>query len=374
MTDSLSKTDVEQLATDRSPEIRAQAARKIAGEFQRGGLNPRERRLAEDIFRVLVRDVEMQVRQALAEQLKESRLLPHDIALALARDVHSVSLPMLECSEVLTDEDLVEIVRSQDGPKQVAVARRRRVSPPVAGALVDSDNSDAVAELIANEGAELDESLLHKVLDNYGERAGIQERMTGRYALPPTVADRLVTAVSERLRSHLMSQQELPEDAVSDLVQFSRERAILGIVWGAGSADLERFMRRLHTRGRLTPTLLLRAICMGDRLFFETGMAVRANVPIRNAAALIYEGGRRGFEGLYEKAKMPPDLLRAFIIAVNVTRETALDGLDDHDRERYRQRVIERILTQFESLGADNLDYLLAKLGHRAGPSAAVAP
>ena len=33
-----------------------------------------------------------------------------------------------------------------------------------------------------------------------------------------------------------------------------------------------------------------------------------------------------------------------------------------YDRERFTRRVIERILTQFESLGSENLDYLLRKL------------
>jgi len=59
---------------------------------------------------------------------------------------------------------------------------------------------------------------------------------------------------------------------------------------------------------------------------------------------------------------MPPRLLAAVRVAVDVVRGTEFDG-GDRDRERYRSRVITRILTQFEDLPQEDLDYLLDKLG-----------
>jgi hypothetical protein len=49
-------------------------------------------------------------------------------------------------------------------------------------------------------------------------------------------------------------------------------------------------------------------------------------------------------------------------VAVDVVRGTEFDG-GERDRERYRSRVITRILTQFEDLPQEDLDYLLDKLG-----------
>jgi hypothetical protein len=46
-----------------------------------------------------------------------------------------------------------------------------------------------------------------------------------------------------------------------------------------------------------------------------------------------------------------------------------MDG-GDHDRERFRARVIERILTQYEDLGPDDVDYLLDKLTSSLHPAA----
>ena len=48
--------------------------------------------------------------------------------------------------------------------------------------------------------------------------------------------------------------------------------------------------------------------------------------------------------------------------AVDVLREVQFDG-GARDHERYRARVITRILTQFEDFPAEDLDFMLEKLG-----------
>ena len=91
-------------------------------------------------------------------------------------------------------------------------------------------------------------------------------------------------------------------------------------------------------------------------------MAMMAKVPLRNARILIHDAGPNGLASLYEKAGMPARLLPAVRVAMDVVRGTEFDG-GERDRERYRSRVITRILTQFEDLPQEDLDYLLDKLG-----------
>src|SRR5512138_985034 len=125
MTGSLSQHDVARLMADPSPEVRAETTSKIAAQYDRKypRMTEAERRLAEEIFRKLAADAEVLVREALAANLKTTADLPHDLALALAGDVDSVSLPVLKYSEVLTDEDLIAIVRGENASaKQVAIA------------------------------------------------------------------------------------------------------------------------------------------------------------------------------------------------------------------------------------------------------------
>jgi uncharacterized protein (DUF2336 family) len=173
---------------------------------------------------------------------------------------------------------------------------------------------------------------------------------------------RLVAIVSDKLQAFLVSHHELPVSLATDVVLRSRERATLQFSFGSSEHELERMVRQMHRNQRLTPFLILRALCLGDMAFFEMAMAVMAQVPVLNARTLIHDAGPNGLASLYEKAGMPPRWLPAVRVAVEVVRGTEFDG-GKRDHERYRSRVITRILTQFEDLPQEDLDYLVDKLG-----------
>lgn len=149
---SLTEAEHAKLLSDTSGETRAKTAAKIAQNFGDGDLKAWEREIAEDIFRIMGKDTEVRVREALSPNLKENPNVPHDIAVSLAKDVDSVSLPVLQFSEVLFDADLIQIVRSQDPAKPVAITQRSSVSEFVSSVLVDTENSDVVTSLVSNEG------------------------------------------------------------------------------------------------------------------------------------------------------------------------------------------------------------------------------
>src|SRR5262245_33248088 len=120
-TTKLGVQDVQRLLEGASAQIRASTAVRVAQQIDIAGLTPSERHIAEDIVRLFARDAELIVRRALAEQIKASPHLPHDVALKLARDLEEVALPVIEFASVLTDGDLIDIVRSGDPRRQSAV-------------------------------------------------------------------------------------------------------------------------------------------------------------------------------------------------------------------------------------------------------------
>ena len=106
---------------------------------------------------------------------------------------------------------------------------------------------------------------------------------------------------------------------------------------------------------------MLRALCTGDIAFFEVALAVKGNVPLANAQVLIHDPSRRGLAALYRKAMMPDNLFDVVRTAVDVVDETGFDG-NTRDLERFRARVISRILTLKSSVSAADADYLIAKM------------
>ena len=371
MADNLTKSDVARLLADPSPEARADMAAKVALEFRRGRLTGEERRIAEEIVRIMAQDAALRVRQALAEHLKESNSLPPDVARLLAADVEPVALPVLQYSTVLTDEDLLELVKGANSQRLTAIARRRTLSEPISDAVVHADDPEAITALVGNEGARIAEPALKTVLARHGGKPEVGETLARRSKLPISILEGLVSAASDHLRDVLITRHDLPEHLASTLVFQARERATVGLVspQSPASEALE-LAAHLRKAGRLTPSIVLRALCLGDLTMVEAAFATLARIPVHNARLMIHDAGPLGFKSLYDHVGMPKSLFRAFRIALDVACDTPLDG-GEHDQERRQRRMIERILTQFEDIGADNLDFLLSKLQEKADSEAA---
>jgi uncharacterized protein (DUF2336 family) len=362
MASSLTQADVARLLAEPSPAVRAEVADKLAREIDSAALTEAELQLAQDVVRLMAKDVELAVRQALSHSLRHAKHLPRDVALRLARDVEAVSLPILADSPVLVDTDLLEVIAQGEARKQEAIAARDGVSEQVADALVTKGSEGAVATLMGNATARIAATSLDTAIDRFAASDRVKASMVHRANLPAAIAERLVVMVSDKLQSRLVSHHELPVSLATDMVLQSRDRATLHFSLGSSEHELDRMVRQMHHNRRLTPLLILRALCLGDLAFFEMALAVMAKIPVLNARILIHDAGPNGLTSLYERAGMPARLLPAVRVAVDVVRGTEFDG-GDRDRERYRSRVITRILTQFEDLPQEDLDYLVDKLG-----------
>lgn len=363
MTTHLSKADVEKLLTDPSAKNRAETARKVSAQFSETELGTGERALIEDIFRVMVKDVEVRVREALSDSLKDNPDIPREIAVSLANDVSDVALPIIEFSEVLSDEDLIEIVASKGEDHQKAVARRDSVSEQVSDALVKTDNENVVATLVSNTTAKLSEATMNTVVDKFGENPKISEPMALRTELPLTVAERLVNLVSDKIRDHLVTHHAMSPDVATDLFISAREKATVGLLQpDTNLRDVAELVDQLHRGGRLTSTLIFRALCMGDTTFFEAALAKLADIPVANAYRLVHDKGGRGLEALFQKCGLSTRMLDICRAALEVADDMQMNSGDD--RQRFRQVMIERVLTRFEDgFDPENLDYFIAKLG-----------
>jgi uncharacterized protein (DUF2336 family) len=362
----LSAKDVSRLLTDPSAEARAETAAKVAGEYGVGSLSKTEREIAQEIFRVMAKDIELLVRETLSQSLKEIPDVSSDIARILAEDESdSVALPILEFSKALTEQDLIEIIAVCAPVRHVAVARRENVSAKVSDAIVEKGHEDAVVALVSNKTAQIAEKTFNKVIDKFGESKRVQEPLVKRERLPLTIAERLVAKVSDSLKQYLVTHHELSPQVASDLLLESRERAVVRLLQDdANHPDVTELVQQMDVNGRLTASIILRALCTGDISFFEAAIAHKAHVQLQNARVLIHDDGDLGMRALYEKARLPSRLYPAFRSAIAIA---TLSEAERSDRgPDWRSRLImERVLTQFEGVvefDSEDVDYLLGRL------------
>jgi len=244
----------------------------------------------------------------------------------------------------------------------MAIAGRPEVSEPVSDAVVAHGDETTVGVLMWNRGAQVSEQSLTRAIDRFADSDAVKESIVNRESLPITVTERLVVMVSDRLREHMVAHHKLSPALATDIVLQIREHATLDLSNGIAAPHLEELVRQMHKSGRLTPTLVLRALCIGDMAFFESALSAMAGVPVENVRILIHDHGRKGFAALYQKSGLTQELFPAFRAATDVIDSMQFDG-EPRDMERFRARVITRMLTQFDEFDQENLDYLVNKLG-----------
>ena len=359
---ALTDEDIRTLVRGATPDERAVAAHKICRNIDRAILTPAEREQAHEILRVMAADAAELVRRAISVTLKASPNVPRDVALRLARDVESISLPILSASPAFTDADLVEIVRLGGPVRQVVIAKRPRVSQQVSEAIVEQGVERAVEAVCANDNADIAERTLQKVIERFEKSERVLASVAYRQALPLSVTEKLIDLVSDQVRDHLINHQALPPELAIEIAMGSRERATIDLVDQAGrAADVKAFVSHLHKHERLTASLLLRALSHGHMTFFEWGVAELASVPHHRTWLMIHDAGPLGLRAIYERTGMPARLYPAFRAAVDTYHSMEFDG-GAEDRERFQERMLQRFLTQPATASREAVEYLLEKM------------
>lgn len=359
---ALTEDDIRTLVRGSTPDERALAAQKICRRLDAESLSEDDRSLAHEILRVMAQDAAELVRRALAVTLKNSDLVPRDVALRLAQDVESIALPIIGGSPAFADADLVEIVRLGGPARQAAIARRPQIARPVTQALAEHGDEAAVEAACANDNADFGDSALGLVIARFERSERVLAAVAYRNALPMSVTEKLVTMVGEQLREHLLNRHEVAAEAALEITMGARERATMDLVDQAGRAgDVRAFVAHLHQNGRLTASLLLRALAHGHMAFVEWGLAELASVPHHRAWLMIHDAGALGLKAVYDRAGLPARLYGAFRAGVDTYHSMEFDG-GTRDAERFQERMLQRFLTQPKVGGLEDVDYLLDKM------------
>ncbi len=213
------------LARDKDEDVRTGLVEKIAKIAP--GLSPDERdkiRLATfETLDVLARDQVTRVRQILSETLKDVAGAPPELINRLARDSEAVvASPVLEFSPVLTDEDLLEIIKIVPAKGGLsAISRRSQVNENIADAIAATDDVEAIADLLSNPSAQLREETLDDLVERSPSIELWHAPLVGRPKLPARCATRMAHFIADNLLDVLQEREDLDAEtleAVNTLV------------------------------------------------------------------------------------------------------------------------------------------------------------
>lgn len=352
----LTPMDVERLLHDDSPDSRSSVLEKIAQGYNADQFAGRERDIAEQVFRLLMKDVALRVRETLADRLKDNVNIPRDIILHLANDVESVANPVLIYSKVLSDADLVSIIeKSHDTGKLMAITQRDMISNRVSDALVETRYAQVLKSLLANDGASLTDRAFEKIVDDFRSDASIMEALSKKPKLPITVVERIITQVSAEVANELKGQYNLSDRELAKDTQHAREDFMVRLLENALHDDeIEALVKQMSAEGRLTPSIAMTALCRGQLTFFTMALATFSNIPIVNAKRLIADRGEHGFNGLYQKSGLPDSMMDAMRHLLRAVQDMAGDSAIPGSM-LYANRLAERVIV---SAGSQQIEYL----------------
>lgn len=309
----VTREDIELLVREPSVTVRTRITEKIATGFNTGLMSEKEHTLATEIFRLLLKDTELRVRATMAEHLKHNMQVPHDIIWALANDHADVSSSVLQYSHVLTEDDLLAIVRAtREHPKLRAVAKRETLSRELAHALVEKRNEEVTRLVVGNNGAALSETTMELVLEEFSRDNTMLSELVLRGGLPYRFAEKLFAEVSDSLKKQLTRKYRLSKVVAEDAAAAARETAVLQFIspW-MSQTEINQMIDQMDRNGRLTDSVMIRSLCIGDLRFFEAAVAKRVGIPVSNTRILMLDPGPLGFKALYASLGLPADFYEA---------------------------------------------------------------
>ena len=361
----LSLEGVERLWRDPSAAHRMEAANSVGAAFAGGAFSASEQAIAAAILADLSQDVELKVRQAVCEEVLHCPFIPPKIARILAQDVDSVAVPIIRCSKVLSDADLIALVRQGNTLKQVGVARRETVATAVTHELVETSKKTVVKTTLANDGADISERSLHRIVDTFGELESVQSLLVERPVLPATVTQRLVTVVSAAYVERLVERHDLPPEFAGRPLAAGQE-PVLGGGTGAEppARGIDAIARPVEGAGPLTPTYALRALCVGNLNLFVALMASLAGISRSNTRALIGDPGQDGFRALYHRSGLPDELFAGFRIALDIALEAGRTG-QGRWHAAMTERIVRELAGAYDDVSPEGLESALEQLSDR---------
>lgn len=359
----ITREDIELLVREPSAAMRSRIAAKISKGYGHGGFTEAETNLANEIFRLLIRDTEIKVRKLIAEELKDAHNVPHDIIWKLANDHHEVACPVLQYSSVLSESDLITIVTaSREHQKLRAIASRNSVSKELSHVLVATREARVVRTIVGNPGAQLAEATIEDVLSQFGRDHDVLEELVYRGGLPHSFAEKLFARVSNDLKKQLTKKYRLGKHVIDDATDSARETAVLQFISPFMSQqDMNGLIDQMHRNNRLTDSVIFRSLCIGDLRFFETAIARRVGIPASNARILLLDPGPLGFKALYESAHLPA----TFYPAVSTMLRLALQETEygKYRATDFAKRMSEHIHKNGYLQTVEHMDIMLGMIG-----------
>lgn len=291
------------LAQEPSSESRRALLRELTDSFF-GAPNrtTSEQSLYDEVLSSLAQEMEADVRAELAHRFAGAADAPSGLIRRLASDEAEVALPVLQKSPVLTEADLIAVVRSRGQDQLRAVSGRADVSEALSDIIVERGDDETLGVLLRNDEARLSHTTVRTAVERAKANPALHEAAVQRRNLPPDLLNEMYFVVESRLRQQIVAQNatlapEVIEQALSAVHdRVAVEDGVLPADYTHAGVQVDGLM----VKGGISPQALVRLLRQPSRTAFLIALARLADIDFALASQIV---ARREIDALAVLAK-----------------------------------------------------------------------
>ena len=259
---------------------------------------------------------------------------------------------MLQNSEVLQDDDLVEIVEKNSQEHLNAIAQRTSVGETVTDVLVKKGDDTVLGTLADNNGAQFSRNGMETIVERAKDNDDLELSLVKRKDVPADLAQDMFWRVSSAMREKILNANEgMDESQVDELFQEAEK-------WFAeqkGKASLdqaEKFIVRKEKMDQLDAGLLLTQIRQDKLPEFVAGLGRLANINTDIVRQAVFDPESEKLAIICKAAEIDFDVFGEFIYCINLNAETeekdmeALLGVYQRIDTKIAQRTLRFLRTR----------------------------
>lgn len=282
--------ELEDVLQHGSRQKRAETLRRVTALFLNGAesYNDAAVDLFDDVFGLLIEEIENQARAELSGRLAPIGNAPVKVLRVLAHDDDiAVAGPVLKLAQRLAETDLVNVANTKSQAHLQAIAGRKTLGEAITDVLVRRGDREVAHNVADNRGARLSESSFFRLVKRAENDGELAEKVGLRPDIPPQVFRELLTKATAIVHKRLLASAA-PE--VKAEIRRVLDKISIEVGARVGPRDYSaarRVILNLHRAGGLNEAAL--AGFAGDGKYEETvvGLAALAKVPVKVADRLM---------------------------------------------------------------------------------------
>jgi len=255
--------------------------------------------LLSSIFMSLVVEAERDIRHRLSEKLAAADWAPNALINVLALDDIEIARPVIACSPVLKDLDLIRLLVEATIEHQIEVARRPDLSDSVVSAILEQAEPAVLTALAGNHTAELSADDMVELVEASRQIAAMRTPLSQHPKLTGQLAKRLYLWVGLALRKGLADRFRLDVTVLDAALAASVNEAHAALTVpsseavprtsreGEREAMEHRLIDKLYSAGQLRPGYLIRALREGRLGLFAGALAMLGRFDTAHVQATI---------------------------------------------------------------------------------------